>query len=177
MHIVYWVIIAVLLTIVRFSLNRPEKVVEVIKERRDTTVVKEIDTLTLTKIIQEKVVVVDTMFIALGNSSIPIPIGEYRFFKPNEYDITARGYNVTIPSVTIFPKTITRTITNTVEKEVVSKKCALYGGFGITAFNGRFAPEASISFASPRKWLFSAKIGYFENNPYYGGTIQYRLTK
>jgi hypothetical protein len=36
---------------------------------------------------------------------------------------------------------------------------------------------SSVSFATPRKWLISAKIGYFEGNAYYGGTIQYRLTR
>lgn len=159
------------------SLSRPDKVVEVTKHMTDSIVVVKHDTLTITKVIAVEKKVVDTMYVKSERDSTPIPISEYRFFKPNEYDITAKGFNVTMPSITIFPKTITTTITNTIERNVTSEKLAIYGGFGMTAFNGQFAPEASISFATPQKWLFSAKIGYFEGYTYYGGTIQYKLTR
>ena len=176
-HIVYLAIIAVLLVVLGVSLSRPDKVVEVIKHQTDSLVVVKHDTLTITKVVEVEKKVVDTVYVKSEPDSTPIPISDYRFFKPNEYDITARGFNVTMPSITVFPKTITKTVTNTIEKEVVLEKYAIYGGFGITAFNGRFAPEASVSLATPRKWLISAKIGYFEGNAYYGGTIQYRLTR
>ena len=176
-HIIYIAVIAALLVLLGVSLSRPDKVVEVIKHQTDSLIVVKHDTLTITKVVEVEKKVVDTVYVKSEPDSTPIPISEYRFFKPNEYDITARGFNVTMPSITVFPKTITKTVTNTIEKEVVLEKYAIYGGFGITAFNGRFAPEASISLATPRKWLISAKIGYFEGSAYYGGSIQYRLTR
>lgn len=178
-HIVYLAIIAVLLVVLGVSLSRPDKVVEVIKHKTDSLIVVKHDTLTITKVVEVEKKIVDTVYVKSEPDStpIPIPISEYRFFKLNEYDITARGFNVTMPSITVFPKTITKTVTNTIEKEVVLEKYAIYGGFGITTFNGQFAPEASISLATPRKWLISAKIGRFEGDTYYGGTIQIKLTR
>ena len=176
-HIIYIAVIAALLVLLGVSLSRPDKVVEVIKHQTDSLIVVKHDTLTITKVVEVEKKVVDTVYVKSEGDSTPITISEYRFFKPNEYDITARGFDVTMPSITVFPKTITKTVTNTIEKEVVLEKYAIYGGFGITAFNGRFAPEASISLATPREWLISAKIGYFAKGAYYGGTIQYRLTR
>lgn len=176
-HIIYIAVISALLVLLGVSLSSPDKVVEVTKHLTDSIVVTKHDTLTITKVVEVEKKVVDTVYVKSENNSIPIPISEYRFFKPNEYDITAKGFNVTMPSITIFPKTITTTITNTIERNVTLEKCAIYGGFGMTTFNGRFAPEASISFATPQRWLFSAKIGHFEGMTYYGGTIQYKLTR
>lgn len=176
-HIIYIAVISALLVLLGVSLSSPDKVVEVTKHLTDSIVVTKHDTLTITKVVEVEKKVVDTVYVKSEGDSTPIPISEYRFFKPNEYDITAKGFNVTIPSITIFPKTITTTITNTIERNVTLEKYAIYGGFGMSAFNGRFAPEASISLATPQRWLFSAKIGYFEGRTYYGGAIQYKLTR
>lgn len=176
-HIAYIAVITALSVLLGVSLSRPDKVVEVTKHLTDTIMIIKHDTLTITKVVEVEKKVVDTAYVKSEGDNTPIPISEYRFFKPNEYDITARGYNVTMPSITVFPKTIIKTVTNTIEKEVALKKYAIYGGFGITSFNGRFAPEASISLITPKEWLISAKIGRFEGNTYYGGTIQTKLTR
>lgn len=175
-HIVYLAIIAALLVVLGVSLSRPDKVVEVIKHQTDSLVVVKHDTFTITKVVEVEKKVVDTVHVKSEGDSTPIPISEYRFFKPNEYDITARGFNVTIPSITVFPKTITKTVTNTIEKEVVLESAwNCYLGVGFWAFDKNVVPTANLIIKAQNKWLFGANVGWYNGRPIYGGNISYKI--
>lgn len=175
-HIVYLAIIAALLVVLGVSLSRPDKVVEVIKHKTDSLIVVKHDTLTITKVVEVEKKVVDTVYVKSEPDSTPIPISEYRFFKPNEYDITARGFNVTMPSITVFPKTITKTVTNTIEKEVVLESVwNCYLGVGIWAFDKNIVPTVNLTVKMQNKWLFGANVGWYNGQPIYGGNISYKI--
>lgn len=176
-HIIYIAVIAALSVLLGVSLSRPDKVVEVTKHSTDSIVVIKRDTLTITKVVEKERRVVDTMYIKSEPDSTPIPISEYRFFKPNEYDITAKGFNVTMPSITVFPKTITTTITNTTEKETLVYKWDIYGGFGIWRFKDAWIPNIGLAVKPPKSLLFTANLGYYDNDLLYGGTIYYNFGK
>lgn len=176
-HIIYIAVIAALLVLLGVSLSRPDKVVEVTKHLTDSITIVKHDTLTITKVVEVEKRVVDTMYVKSEPDSTPIPISEYRFFKPNEYDITARGFNVTMPSITVFPKTITTTVTNTIEKELIVHKWDIYGGFGIWRLNDEWIPNIGLAVKAPKNLLFTANLGFYEKNLLYGGTVYYNFGK
>lgn len=176
-HIIYIAVIAALLVVLGVSLSRPDKAVEVIKHKTDSLIVVKHDTLTITKVVEVEKKVVDTVYVKSEGDSTPIPISEYRFFKPNEYDITARGFNVTMPSITVFPKTITKTVTNTIEKEVAIHKWEIYGGFGIWRFKDEWIPNIGLAAKAPKNLLLAANLGYYDKNLLYGGTVYYNFGK
>lgn len=176
-HLIYIAVITALLVLLGVSLSRPDKVVEVTKHLTDSITIVKHDTLTITKVVEVEKRVVDTMYVKSERDSTPIPICEYRFFKPNEYDITARGFNVTMPSITVFPKTITTTVTNTIEKELIVHKWDIYGGFGIWRFKDEWIPNIGLAVKAPKNLLFTANLGYYEKNLLYGGTIYYNFGK
>ena len=121
------------------------------------------------KVVEEKIIYVhDTV-------KVVIPISEYRFFQDGIYDITARGYDVSLSNVTVFPKTEYRTVTNTVETTVYKDTWNLYLGAEIWAFNRQVVPSVNLTLKTPKKWLLGAKIGYYEGNVVYGGQISYKI--
>lgn len=178
LHITYFTIIVGLLLVLGISFSRPKEVIEVIKHEVDTLIVTKYDTIRFTQVVETERKVVDTIFIeSNGSDKVPIPISEYRFFKENEYDIIAKGYNVSLPSISIFPKTQYTTITNTIEKEVITKKMALYAGVEFMVNNRDIIPNIGIYLTTKEKWLIGAKIGYYNDNMSIGGVIAYKLTK
>ena len=147
---------------------------EVIRERiiRDTTTLIKVDTITFTKVVEVERVRVDTVFYRLDDGKdVAIPIDEYRFTKDGVYDITARGYGVTLPSVTVFPTTETKYITNTIEREVLVRKWDFYLGGGIYGFNNKVAPMVGLCVKTPNRWLLSANVGICDNKFAYGASV------
>lgn len=153
---------------------------EVIRERiiRDTTTLIKVDTITFTKVVEVERVRVDTVYYRLDDGKdVSIPIDEYRFTKDGVYDITARGYGVTLPSVTVFPTTETKYITNTIEREVLVRKWDFYLGGGIYGFSNKVAPMVGLCVKTPNRWLLSANVGICDNKFAYGASVYYRLGK
>lgn len=178
LHLAYLVIIAVLVLVLGLVLKRPEKVITETKYLTDTTTVTKIDTVEVTKIVEVEKRVVDTTYITVRDSIlVPIPMSEYRFFQKGLYDITAYGYNVSLSNITVFPKTVYHTVTNTVEKEVLVNKYSLYLGGGIWAFNGEVIPKVSLALKTKNRWLFEASAGYYDKAWIYGATAYYELGK
>lgn len=164
-----------LLVVLGVSLSRPDKVVEVIKHQTDSLIVVKHDTLTITKVVEVEKKVVDTVYVKSEGDSIPIPISEYRFFKPNEYDITARGFNVTMPSITVFPKTIIKTVTNTIEKEttVYASSIFVFGGFSV--ISDAFYPKMGVGLSLKGKWLISGDFTLYQKRPLWSCSVGYNI--
>lgn len=174
-HIIYLVIIAVLLVVIKIVSDRPERVIEVVREINDTVIVTKYDTLIFTNIIENEKRVVDTVYLESNNNVTPIPISEYRFNKENEYDITAYGYNVSLSNVTVYPKTEYKSVTNVIEKEVQLPKVNFYGTFGFASFNDEFYPNIGLTMSYNQNLLISANIGYLRGNAYYYATLGYKI--
>ena len=140
----------------------------------DTTI--RVDTLVVEKPVvkTEKVVAEKTIYVR-DTIKVVIPISEYRFFEDGLYDITARGYEVSLSNVTVFPKTEYTTITTTTEKTIYKDTWNLYLGAEIWAFNRQVVPSVNLTLKTPKKWLLGAKIGYYEGGVVYGGQISYKI--
>lgn len=178
LHIAYLVIIAVLVLVLGLVLKRPEKVITETKYLTDTTTVTKTDTVEVTKIVEVEKRVVDTTYITVRDSIlVPIPMSEYRFFQKGLYDITAYGYNVSLDNITIFPKTVYQTVTNTVEKEVLVNNYEIYGGLGIWRFKDEWIPNIGLAVKAPKNLLFTANLGYYDKGLLYGGTVYYNFGK
>jgi hypothetical protein len=140
----------------------------------DTTI--RIDTFVVEKpVVKTKKVVEEKIIYVHDTVKVVIPISEYRFFQDGIYDITARGYDVSLSNVTVFPKTEYRIVTNTVETTVYKDTWNLYLGAEIWAFNRQVVPSVNLTLKTPKKWLFGAKIGYYEGDVVYGGQISYKI--
>lgn len=178
LHISYLVIIAVLALMLGLVLKRPEKVITETKYLTDTTVVTKTDTVEVTKVVEVEKRVVDTTYITVRDSIlVPIPMSEYRFFQKDLYDITAYGYGVLLSNVTVYPKTVYQTVTNTIEREVLVSNWNIYGGFGIWRFKDEWIPNIGLAVKAPKNLLFTVNLGYYDKDLLYGGTVYYNFGK
>ena len=66
-------------------------------------------------------------------------------------------------------------MTNTVETTIYNDSWNLYLGAEIWAFNRQVVPSVNLTLKTPKKWLFGAKIGYYEGGVVYGGQISYKI--
>lgn len=140
----------------------------------DTTI--RVDTLVVEKpVVKTEKVVAEKIIYVHDTIKVAIPISEYRFFEDGLYDITARGYEVSLSNVTVFPKTVYQTITTTTEKTIYKDTWNLYLGAEIWAFNRQVVPSVNLTLKTPKKWLLGAKIGYYEGGVVYGGQISYKI--
>ncbi len=177
-HLIYLSIIAVLVIVLCLSFLKPRKEIERVQYKTDTLTVIRTDTVHHTEVKWRDRTVVDTVLLKINDTVYyPLPISAYRFSEEGVYDIRAKGYNVELTDVTVFPKTEYRTVRNTIEKEVTVHKWDVYLGAKITALKGEINPSATVYITNGRKWLFGAEIGYYGGNVTYGGTIAYKLTK
>lgn len=177
-HLVYLSIIVVLVFVLGVALGRPAKEVEVVRHTTDTLTVVKYDTVRKTEVKWKDRQVIDTVYIASGeNGQAPVPISKYNFTQPDLFDIHATGYDVKLTDVTVFPKTEYRTITNTVEKEILTYRWDCYLGAGISAFDRRVIPSINFYVKAPRSWLFGVNVGYYNGGCIYGANISYKLNK
>lgn len=177
-HIAYISVITVLLVALAFIIknhNETQPNEEVIRQR-DTVVVKVTDTLetekpvpVYSKVVEEKIIYVhDTVFVS-------IPISEYRFYEKGKYDIIARGHDVQLSSVKVFPQSTVKVITNTVTKEVYKNEWNLFATANLRLSNGIISPSMGLCLSPPNKWLIGLDFGLYGNKAIYGVTVGYKL--
>lgn len=176
-NILPWAIVGVLVVLLFWSLNTESgEPIVVEKHTTDTIVKTRIDTIVVEKpVVKTKKVVEEKIIYVHDTIKVVIPISEYRFFEDGLYDITARGYDVSLSNVTVFPKTEYRTVTNTVETTVYKDTWNLYFGAGIWAFNNQVVPTVNLSLKTPKMWLISLNTGYYNGGLIYGGSINYKI--
>lgn len=171
--------IAVLAFVLGLLLRKPIESVEVVKHVTDTITVVKTDTITVTKVIEKtnERKVVDTVYIYVNDTiQVPVPISQYHFFEKDKYDIFANGYNVSIESVSIYPKTIYQTITNDIETVRTVDYWAFYAGGGLWWHENKCIPHLSVAAKTPKKWIISADIGYYNKSVIVGGKALYNIT-
>lgn len=179
LHIIYTLIIAALLAVLSISLCRPERVETVVKHTTDTLEVVVKDTVEITKVVTEvKKEPADTVWITVNDTTyVPVPMREYQFSSDGMFEFRVKGYNVDFIGCTIYPEVVYRTITNTIEKEILVKKWDFYLGAGFYAINEDVIPKVSFAAKTPNRWLFEANAGYYRKSFAYGTTIYYSLGK
>ena len=140
----------------------------------DTTI--RIDTFVVEKpVVKTKKVIEEKIIYVHDTVKVVIPISEYRFFQDGIYDITARGYDVSLSNVTVFPKTEYTTITTTTEKTIYKDAWNCYLGVGIWAFDREIVPTVNLMIKTQNRWLFGLNIGYYNKQSIYGGSVNYKI--
>lgn len=179
LHIIYTLIIAALLAVLGISLCRPERVETVVKHTTDTLEVVVKDTVEITKVVTEvKKEPADTVWITVNDTTyVPVPMREYQFSSDGMFEFRVKGYNVNFIGCTIYPEVVYRTITNTIEKEILVKKWDFYLGAGFYALNEDVIPKVSFAVKAPNRWLFEANAGYYRKSLACGATVFYNLGK
>ncbi len=180
--------VAVLSFIVFALFSREPNVVVKETHTTDTLVVSKIDTCFIKEpyLVEKEVLRVDTLY--LEGSTFPLNYERTRYFEDGLYDVWVEGYDAKISSISVFPKTEYKYITNTIEREVVLQKWNFYVGAELGYFRRCFVPSVSLYATSKKKFLFGFKLGYFTDNQtalnrniadnlYFGGTIAYKLNK
>ena len=173
-----WTIVACLCVLLILLLARDSRVAPTIIEtqRTDTLYRTRVDTMVVEKpVVKEKKVVEEKIIYIHDTIKVAIPISEYRFFEDGLYDITARGYEVSLSNVTVFPKTEYTTITTTTEKTIYKDAWDCYLGAGIWAFNKEVVPTVNLIVKAPNRWLLGANIGWYNKQPIYGGSVNYKI--
>ena len=170
-----WITILVLLFFIVGLLCIGRKVEVIEKHFHDTITIVKYDTVTITKLKVVKEQVVDTMYIEKDGGQISLPRQQRHFSQKSLFDAWVSGYDPKIDSIRIYPKTEYRTITNTIEREKIHRPFSLYGGIEIQAFSAAFIPSVSISLTTPKKWLFSAKLGIYDSKILVGGEVSYKI--
>ena len=178
-HIVYIVVVAFLVVLLGWSLNKDSgEPIVVEKHTTDTlkTVVR--DTTYITKVITKvEKEPSDTVYIKVnGANPTPIPRQDYTFSEPYLFDFKVRGCEVEFLDAKVYPKTIYQTITNTIEKEITLRQWDCYLGGGFLHFNDAWIPNIALTVKSPENWLFSGNLGIYQKAPLVGATIQYKIT-
>lgn len=171
-----WITIVILSIAIIFLLSIGRKVEVVEKHFTDTVTVVKFDTITKyqTKYIKERVT--DTVYVERDNGDkVALPRVQRHFRAKSLYDAWISGYDPLLDSIKIYPKTEYKTITNDIVKEVTPLTWKLYAGLDLQAISGGFAPCVSVTLATPKKWLISAKIGVYEKKPIYGLGVSYKI--
>ena len=174
-----WITIVVLsitiIVLLYFTIRKPKTIV-VEKHFTDTVTVVKVDTIIKyrTKYIKERIT--DTIYVKKGDEDkVALPRAQRHFREKSLYDAWISGYDPLLDSIKIYPKTEYTTITNTITKEVTPLTWKLYAGLDLQAISGDFAPCVSVTLATPKKWLISAKIGVYEKEPIYGLGVSYKI--
>lgn len=173
-----WAIVACLSALLILLLVRDSRVAPTIIEtqRTDTLYKTRVDTFVVEKpVVKTEKVVEEKIVYVHDTIKVLIPISEYRFFEEGLYDITARGYEVSLSNVTVFPKTEYTTITTTTEKTIYKDAWNCYLGVGIWAFDREIAPMVNLMIKTQNRWLFGLNIGYYNKQPMYGGSVNYKI--
>lgn len=172
-----WIIACVLGVLLLWSLNVDSGEPTVVEKHiTDTTLVIKHDTTVVEKIAYKEKKIVDTVFITVRDSIfVPIPISEYRFKEDGLFDITARGYEVSLSNVTVLPKTEYRTITETKETTITKYGSSLFVFGGFSVILDTFSPKIGVGLSMKGKWLISGDISFYQKQPLYSASIGYNI--
>lgn len=128
--------------------GRTNRTKETVRFRTDTLTIVRIDTIRIEKPVPVRVVEHRTDTITVRHKEdtvfVPVPIRAYHF-RGDDYRLDATGYNVEIQKLEVYPKTVTRYISNETVRTIRRKNRF---GIGISAGYGfskeGFSPYAGI---------------------------------
>ena len=150
---VYWILLALLALVSGLFAGRScstsrTEVIEVTST--DTVTVTRIDTVVVERPTPVKVVEkrTDTLTVYRGTDTlyVSVPIRQYSF-RDSLYSLDVSGFNVTLDRLEVYPRTVYRTINNTVERKVTEKKrwgIGVQAGYGYNFGAGKPGPYIGI---------------------------------
>lgn len=138
-----------------------------IETRRDTITIVKYDTVTICETKYITNTVIDTLYIR----DTVLVREQRRYFEDGMYEAFVSGYDPTLDSLRVFPKTIENTITEYRDVVKNDDEWHLYIGGGINTNFRQITPQVNFTVRSPFSTMFSANIGY-NNGLFVGMTIQ-----
>lgn len=171
-----YIIIAVLLVALGFSLtNRKEVVIE--RTTSDTVTVVKLDTVKVKIPTFIRETIVDTILIEKDkNGDYLIPITQ-KYYKDDSYEAWVSGYKPNLDSINTFGKTTTQTVTNTTTREIYPKTTDYFIFTGGDYIQGKFAPNIGAAIKFKNGIVLGANVGYYDKGVYYGGKIGCKLNR
>ena len=136
-------VIIILIIAFNIALNR----IKVLKSNegkviRDTTIVVKLDTIKIIKPIYVSQKVVDTLLVPITDTLrqndtlyVPVPKTQRYYAKDSLYRAWVSGYRPTLDSIQVFPKTVYKTITNTVYRKPNKWGIGISAGYGLNLSN------------------------------------------
>lgn len=167
--ILSFVVIAVLVVAL---LHREENPVVVKERTTDTLFIVKTDTV---KVYEPKFVerrVVDTVYIT---DSVFVPI-EQTFYDEKELKLWVSGFQCTLDSFYVYPKTVERVVTREIFTTTESReRVGLYAEGALNSFSDGICPSVGVCITTPKKVLYRANIGLYKGSPAYTIGIGYKL--
>lgn len=171
-----YIIIAVLLTLLVFSLTKRKEVV-ITKEVSDTVYSVKYDTVKIDRPVVKWKKVLDTIYIENSpTGSVSLPITQV-YYDNEQYKAWVSGYEPNLDSIYVFSKTEYVTVTNTVTKEIYPKTTDLYVNVGAMYVNGYFAPKVSGTLKLRNNFTITGGIGWYDKSPMYEIGAGFKINK
>lgn len=138
-------------------------------EKRDTVFMYKTDTIIEYKTRYVEKRTVDTVFVEVNNTILPLPIVQKYFHKKNVYDLWVSGVEpLSLDSLIVYKQTEYATITKIEE----SRGVKLYAGGGLFSFRETITPYVGVSSSFEEKWLISANFGL---NGCFGVDVKFKI--
>ena len=169
-------IIIVVLSLVILVLSLTKTKTETVEKRIvDTVSITVVDTFIERKPMYVSNRVTDTMIIYVDSSkTVKLPITQ-KFYSGEYYKLWISGYRPNLDSISIFNKTVTKNVTNTVERTVYADRTEWYVHAGSMFINNDAAPYMGANVKFKNGISLGADIGYYNKKSYYGFNIGFRL--
>lgn len=168
--------IAIVLLSVMLVLSLTHKKVKTIEKRIvDTVSVTVIDTIVERMPMYVYSRITDTMVVYVDSSkTVRLPITQ-KFYSSEYYRLWISGYKPKLDSINVFNNTVTKTVTNTVERTVYADRTEWYVHAGSMFINNEAAPYIGANVKFKNGISLGADIGYYNKKSYYGFNIGFRL--
>lgn len=173
-HILYSIIICGLVALLYYTYNHNKKIELVQKSVTDTLFFTRIDTIREYKKEYVEKRIIDTIYLK-ANEELYLPIEQKKYSNPQVYDLWVSGYQPTLDSIFVYPKTEYKTITTTITKEIEYSSWNLYTYMGINSLNNNTLPCIGLMAKSPKHSIYMAEIGLYNGNMVFGVNIGYKL--
>lgn len=156
--------------------KKEDKVIEVVESvMTDTIYIHKYDTIVIQQPKYITKTVTDTIFVTGEYETISLPVEQSYYAENGKYELWVSGYKTSLDSIKVYNTTEQIVVKNEVIKNIYPQCYRIYAGGGFYAFSRTFIPFASISIATPKKFLIGANLGVYDNKAVYGLNVQYRI--
>lgn len=119
--------------------------------------------------------ITDTMVVYVDSSkTVRLPITQ-NFYSGEYYQLWVSGYKPKLDSINVFNNTVTKTVTNTVERTVYADRTEWYVHAGSMFIGNDAAPYMGANVSFKNGITLGADIGYYNKKSYYGFNVGFKL--
>ncbi len=101
------------------------------------------------------------------SAAVAIPINDYTF-EGDDYEIGARGYDVTLNYINLYQ-------TNTTSLVEQPRSWRLYGAVGVSNIGGAYYPTVGATITTRGRLAFGFSVGAYDGRAMWSGSVGYRI--